>query len=374
MKRMDRALYAEAVPALVFGTLLYAVLAVTSATLPRLTWLADASTLELLRWLAAQLPTAVAQTMPIAMVLAVLLTLGRMEGDREILAFRAGGVSLGRIVAPFIVLGALATGATIAVNQWVIPRTHAWVATEYWRLTAGGSGLFRLADQVLPVGEFSLTFDRAVDRGTRIAGVRIERWEDQRLILVRADSGRFEGPDLVLQGYRTQILDLAALDGAGRDPTATLRDLVRLDSQGPSADATLRLQLGVDPDELVARFSRGGFEDARSLDRLLSTWRSATGTDSDRRTAGVLAMRRLAEPFANVALLLVAVPLSLGWARSRGVAFGLSLVVTLVWYLLSTVGQFAAQGGTVPVVVGPWLGNVVLATVGSVLLWRLRTR
>ena len=374
MKRLDRALYAEAVPALVFGALLYAVLAVTSATLPRLTWLAGSSIFELLRWLAAQLPTALAQTLPIAMVLAVLLTLGRMEGDRELLAFRAGGVALGRIVAPFIVLGALATVATIAVNQWVTPRTHAWVATEYWRMTAGGSGLFRLADQILPVGEFSLTFDRAVDRDTRVQGVRIERWEGDRLVLVRAASGTFEGADLVLRGYRTQIFEFGALDVDTSDPADTLRAFVRLDSRGPSADATLRLQLGVDPDELIARFSRGGFEDARSLTELVAAWRSEVGSASERRSSGVLAMRRLAEPFANVALLLVAVPLSLGWARSRGVAFGLSLVVTLVWYLLSTVGQFAAQSGTLPVVVGPWIANVVLAAVGVVLLVRLQRR
>jgi len=175
VKRIDRALLAEALPALMFGALLYSILAVTSTTLPRLTWLAGASVPELLRWLAAQLPTALAQTMPIAMVLAVLLTFGRMEGDKELLALRAGGVALGRIIAPMLVLGALATAGTLAVYQWVTPRTHAWVATEYWRMTAGGTGLFRLAGQALPVGEFALTFDRTADRGSRIEGVRIER-------------------------------------------------------------------------------------------------------------------------------------------------------------------------------------------------------
>jgi len=85
-------------------------------------------------------------------------------------------------------------------------------------------------------------------------------------------------------------------------------------------------------------------------------------------------MRRLAEPFANLVLLLVALPLSLGWARGRGVAFGLSLVVTLAWYLLSTLGQFAAQSGSLPVTVGPWIANAVLGGIGLILLARLRTR
>ncbi len=374
MKRIDRALLAEALPALIFGALLYSILAVTSATLPRLTWLVGASVPELLRWLAAQLPTALAQTMPIAMVLAVLLTFGRMEGDRELLALRAGGVALGRIIAPMLLLGALATAGTLAVYQWVTPRTHAWVATEYWRLTAGGTGLFRLAGQALPVGEFSLTFDRTAGRGSRIEGVRIERWEGERLTLVRADSAVFEGTELVLRGYRTQIFDLAALDREAATATDRLRDLVRLDNRAPDAGAELRLSVGVSEEELVSRFSRGGFEDARSLTGLADAWRAAEAGDTERRTAGVLFMRRLAEPFANLVLLLVALPLSLGWARGRGVAFGLSLVVTLAWYLLSTVGQFAAQSGTLPVTVGPWIANAVMGGIGLILLGRLRTR
>lgn len=374
MKRIDRALLAEALPALVFGALLYSVLAVTSATLPRLTWLVGADVGELLRWLVAQLPTALAQTMPIAMVLAVLLTFGRMEGDKELLALRAGGVALGRIIAPMLVLGTLAAAGTLAVYQWVTPRTHAWVATEYWRMTAGGTGLFRLAGQALPVGEFSLTFDGTAGRGSRIVGVRIERWEGERLTLVRADEAVFEGTDLILTGYRTQIFDLAALDREAASPEARLRDLVRLDNRAADPASRLRLSVGVSEEELVSRFSRGGFEDDRSLTELASAWRSDTAGETERRTAGVLLMRRLAEPFANLVLLLVALPLSLGWARGRGVAFGLSLVVTLLWYLLLTLGQFAAQSGTLPIVVGPWIANAALGAIGLVLLVRLRTR
>ncbi len=63
----------------------------------------------------------------------------------------------------------------------------------------------------------------------------------------------------------------------------------------------------------------------------------------EQRNAAVLFHRMLAEPFASLVLLLVALPLSLSYARSRSVAFGLSLVVTLAWYLLLTLGQLLAQ-------------------------------
>jgi len=374
VRRIDRSLLAEALPALISGALLYAVLAVTSTTIPRLTWLVGTDVPRLLVWLAAQLPTAIAQTLPIAMVLSTLLTFGRMEADNELLSLRAGGVALGRIIAPMLLLASLGTAATLSLYQWVTPRTHAWIATEYWRMTAGGNGLFRLAGQALPVGEFTMTFDATVGGGSRIQGVRIERWEGERLTLVRAREARFEGTELVLTGYRTQIFDLAALDRPAATVEERLQDLVRLDNKSANPDAELTLSVGVDEEQLIARFSRGGFEDDRSLTSLYASWTTENAGDTERRTAGVLLQRRLAEPFANLALLLVALPLSLGWARGRGVAFGLSLVVSLAWYLMSTLGQFAAQSGSLPVAVGPWIANVVLGVLGVFLLIRLRTR
>jgi lipopolysaccharide export LptBFGC system permease protein LptF len=50
------------------------------------------------------------------------------------------------------------------------------------------------------------------------------------------------------------------------------------------------------------------------------------------------------------------------------VAFGLSLVVTLAWYLLLTFGQLFSQTGVLPVWLGPWIGTAVLGAVGIVLL------
>ena len=96
-------------------------------------------------------------------------------------------------------------------------------------------------------------------------------------------------------------------------------------------------------------------------------------SSGERRQAAVLFHRQLAEPLANLTLLLVAIPLSLLYARSRGVAFGMSLIVTLVWYLLLTVGQLLAQAGTLPVWLGIWLGNIVLSGAGLYLLL-VRTR
>lgn len=365
MTRIDRYLLREAWPPFLFGTLLYAGLAVVSATLPRLQWIVGTPFADLGWWLLTLLPQALVQTTPVALVLAVLLTFGRLTTDHELTAMQAGGVPLRRVTGVFLGMALATAGLALAFNQYLVPPANAAAADVYWRLTTGRSGLFRLAAQRVPIEGFTLRFDR-VERDGTLRGVWIERWEDQTYTLIRADRARYDGTDLVLFAHRTQRFDLAALDVVDLDADARLRALVRLDARAADPDAPLVVSAGVDEAELVARFSAGGFEDPRSLARL---WRDAfdPGLSAvERREATVLGHRKLAEPVSNVALVLAAVPLSIAFARSRSVAFGLALVVTLAWYLLYTFGQLLALAGVVPAWAGPWAANLVLGGAG---LW-----
>ena len=364
-RRVDRYVLGELIPPLLFGLLLYSGLIVTSAVLGRLQWVVGTPVVPMLRWFALQVPTAIVQTLPIALVLAVLLAFGRLAHDRELLALRAGGVSLGRIVRPAIVLGVLATLAAVALNQWVLPETQARVGSDYWELTAERSGLFRLAAQGVPIGDFELTFEEADRGGDVVRDVRVERWDGDVLTVIRARRGAFEDTSLVLYDYEVRRIDVAAFD----DPSATVSDVLLLATGASGEDRPL----DVTADDLVARFSGGGFEDTRSISELWADSRDPDLGATRQRQAGALFHRRLAEPLANLVLLLVALPLSILYSRSRAVAFGLSLVVTLAWYLILTFGQLFAQTGVVPIWLGPWLGNLVLGGLGAVVL-ALRAR
>ena len=367
MTRIDRYLLRETWPPYVFGLVLYAGLGVVSATLPRLQWIVGTPVAELGWWLLALLPQALVQTSPVALVLAVLLTFGRLTTDQELTAVQAGSVSIARVIVVFVGIGVATTALALALNQWVVPAANAAAADAYWRLTAGRTGLFRLAAQRLPIAGFTLRFEQAERDGT-LRRVRVERWDGDVYTLLRAESAVFEGQELVLYDHRTQRFDLSAIDAPGLDADARLRALLRLDARGSGIGAPLVLSTGVDEAELVARFSAGGFEDPRSVTRLWGDARDDRLSAAERREATVLLHRKLAEPASNLALLLVAVPLSIAFARSRAVAFGLALLVSLAWYLLYTFGQLLSLTGVVATWAGPWAANLVLGALGVALL------
>lgn len=364
MKRLDRYLLAESLPPFVFGVLLYATLGVVSVTIPRLQWITGAPLLELLGWLTLQYPTSIVQTMPMALVLGVLLSYGRLAADSELSAFRAGGVPPRRLTRIYLLLGAAATALSLALTQFVLPVTHTLVATQYWELTSGGSGLFRLAAQAIPLDGFTLTFASTDRKADTLQDVRIEQWSGRQLTVMFAEQASFEPEGLRLVGHRTVMLDLDALDAPHESAAAAFAALVRADNRPATADSSLLIHTSESQDELIARFGQGGFEDPVSLTGAWQASRDEKLNGSERQRMLLLFWRKLAEPFANLALLLLALPLAERYARSRSIAFGLSLVVTLAWYLLLTFGQLLAQTGLLPGWLGLWLANLLLAAAG----------
>src|SRR5690554_510503 len=250
-KRLDSYLIRESLSAVVFGALLYSVLGVVNVTLPRLQWIIGAPIGPVLGWLALQIPTSLVQTLPLALVLGVLISYGRLAADRELVAIQAGGVPLRRVALVYVMLGVVCTGVSLAINEYVLPRTHAQVATQYWQLTSGSSGLFRLAEQALLVDDFSLQFART-DRATdTIHDVRIERWDGQELLVLFADSARFEDRGLRLHGYSSAVVDFGSLTREFSDAEAAYAQLLRAHNRPADEGATLLVSTSESQDELI---------------------------------------------------------------------------------------------------------------------------
>lgn len=369
MKQLDRYLLRESVTPLVFGLMLYSLLAVLSGVLPRLQWIIGKPLDDFFLWLIMLMPQAIVQTLPIALLLAVLLVFGRLAANSELLAVQAGGIKLRRMTMLFIVMGFIAALASGLINEYVIPHSNAKVGSLYWQMTSsGGSGIRRLVNQNIPLDNYSLYFSRVNREKNLLADVRLESWEADELVVIFANRAEFVGNTLKLFNYRHYCLDLASLSQPDVDHDIMLRSLVRCKNQASRANQSLSIVTSDSYDDIITRFSQGGFEDTRSIREALADSNNESLTASERRKAAVLFHRKLAEPAANLVLLLVAVPVAVLYARSRSIAFGLSLVVTLVWYIFLALGQLFAQTEVVPIWLGLWSGNILLAIFGMYLL------
>lgn len=107
----------------VFGTLLFTVLLMSGQYLVEMTNLISegASPPKVMTLSFLLIPGFLAKTIPMGMLLGTLLAFGRLSGDSEIVAVRAAGASVERIMFPVAAFGLFASLVTFGINEVVVP-------------------------------------------------------------------------------------------------------------------------------------------------------------------------------------------------------------------------------------------------------------
>jgi LPS export ABC transporter permease LptF/LPS export ABC transporter permease LptG len=307
----------------------------------------------------ALLPTVFVFTIPMAVLSGTIIGLGRMASDSELVAMRAAGVSTWRMLWPALALGLLATGASAELNLKEAPR-----AQQQLKSVAIRSALYKLDS---PVEPRTFTTDlpgyviyvRDGDKSNGQWGrVFIQTQNSDRAsLLVTARAGRIdsssEKSELVLQDAMQTTLPGAE----SRDQSFVVE---RLD--------LLRIVFPTGRGSLLARLQK---EDSSPEQMSWGELRQAMAQSSspEQREAAMIFHKRLAFSLTPFVFSLFGAALALRMRRgSRGFGVLMSLLVLLVYYLLTLGGDQMARAGSLPPIVGAWLSTVLTLAMGIVLL------
>jgi LPS export ABC transporter permease LptF/LPS export ABC transporter permease LptG len=294
-------------------------------------------------------------TVPMAVLIGVLLGLGRMSADSEIIALTALGIGRRRILLPVGVLALAGFLVSLAMTLWLGP-----IALRTFRALEADLIASQVSFQMQP-RVFDERFPRLVlyindvsASGTQWHGVFL------------AEAGRENGSRVTLAENAIVIAE-------------PKQGKLELHLQGGSTHEFDR----ADPDHYaVTAFGQSDWPIevtglASSQPRQLSNpERSARALLEDNspgwREARVELHRRLAFPAACFAFALIAVPLG-AQPRRGGRAAGSLIAVVLIasYYLLFIMGAGLARQGTVTPATGLWMANALLAVVGLALLPRM---
>jgi lipopolysaccharide export system permease protein len=86
------------------------------------------------------LPTFLEMTVPMAFLLAILLGLGRMSNDQELLAMKASGVSPGQILWPMAALALVIAAATLFLTMFARPAANFALKRELYNIAKNRVG------------------------------------------------------------------------------------------------------------------------------------------------------------------------------------------------------------------------------------------
>ena len=294
-------------------------------------------------------------TIPMAVLVGVLLGLGRMSADSEIIALTALGVSRRRMLVPVAVLALTGTVLTGALTLWLGPAAFGSLRNIEADLLASQASFQvqpRVFDERFP--KTVLYINDISASGTQWHGVFLaEVGEESGSRLTLAENA------IVIAEPKQGKLELHLQGGTTHEVSRQDPDHYSLTDFGQS-------DMPIEVSGLVSVQQRALSNPERRTGDLLAD-RTANW-----REARVEIHRRLAFPFACLVFALVAVPLG-AQPRRGGRAAGTLLSVLLIglYYSLFITGAGFAREGKLSPGIGIWLANLALTVLGLVLLPRM---
>jgi LPS export ABC transporter permease LptF/LPS export ABC transporter permease LptG len=365
LRRLDRYVLSELIGPLGLGLLVYTFILLLQ-TFFRLAemiikrGLPAATVGELLLY---SLPNIVVLTLPMSFLLAVLVGIGRLASDSELVALRSSGVSLYRILRPVLLFATLLAGFNTYLMLQLLPRGN----TAYVRLfldiatrTIGSQFEPRVFYNEFQ-GKILYIFD--IPPGS----------EDWRGIFLADSVPSPDRPHEVLVAERGRL----ELSADGEQVSIRLEnavqhtfDITRPDRYETRRSERMRVLLRdrFATEERTKAFSR---KSVRSM-----TWSEASAaavdpasTPQGRAEARVQLHKFFSIPVACVVFGLLALPLAFNNRRggkSSGFAFSIGIVVA--YYVMISQGEKAAIAGELSPAAAMWLPNFLLGGSGLALI------
>jgi lipopolysaccharide export system permease protein len=308
--------------------------------------------------LAYTMPYFLQYIIPMSIMMAVLMALLRMSSDNEIMALKAGGVSIYRLLTPVLIFSLSGTLITGYMTIFAVP-----LGAERFKTL-----LFDVATANLKVSLKERTFN--------------DRFKQIMLYVNKIDPQSGELHNVLIEDSRTSGVNNTVVARKGKllgEPKEMVYYLRLFDGTINQMNLQDRSSHTVNFEtydirlDLKAALSHRGISEKTPDEMTLSALRSylkRVKTDKEKYVGALLKYhKKFSIPVACVAMGLLAMPLGIQ-ARNSKKAFGigLGLFFFLLYYILLSVGTAFGENGNYPPVVGMWMPNVILGGFGIYLL------
>lgn len=313
-----------------------------------------------LELLSLSLPNIVVLTIPMSLLFGILIAVGRLSADSEIIAMRSAGLPTGVIYRPVLYFSIILFGLNFYLMNVVVPR--------------GNAAFVQLRNQVFASSaereiKPRVFYDEYANRVIYIDDVRTADglWQGVFVsdttnpdspTLVTAEAGRLQLQQpgnqlwLNLKSSETHIASTSKPDRYDLNRNATQRILI----------------LDKFSDQQKRSFSR----DLKEMTfRELRRESKRTTDPAEYRLTLVEMHKKFSIPFACIAFGVIGLPLGITNRRGgKSSGFSLSILIILIYYVLINNGEDLARDGRLPAWLAMWLPNIALIVVGMFLVRR----
>lgn len=310
---------------------------------------------QVVQYYLTQVPQILVFLLPIALLLALLFSLGRMSRTNEIVSMLTAGVSIPRLLVPLIAMGLLTASVSSALNYSLAP--HAEAAKKTVLEEVRGDNVRGVAAQVFR--------NRAENRTWFIQTFRPELDQFVTVQVLQQDDR-----DNIIKNYMATD---ASYDAASHTWMLHLVKVVTYDTSGNIIDEELHGDLAMPewsetPFRLASANMRAEF---LSLPELRDYLRA--NSDFPQSLLAPFATHlqyRVALPWTCLIVVFLGAPLAIGFSR-KGVLTNVAVAIALVFSNIFLTHLFLAlgEGDRIAPWAAAWSPGILFAIVGLGLLY-----
>lgn len=304
-----------------------------------------------------QIPMIVSMTLPVAVLIATLITLSTFSRNSEITAMKANGISLYRIAAPIFLSAVAISFFLFFFSEWVTPMANQKADhikyVEIKKQQARGS--FKQSQIWYRGVDGIYNFNLYNPKTGVIQGVSLYfmTGDFRPRLQISAEKAFWEKEHWV--GQNVQIITLSAVGL----PTIQKKEMMILPIRETPVDFET---VQKSPDKM------GFFELRHYIDKLVEEGNDVTAYLTDLHA-------KLAFAFVTMILTVIGVIFSVHAERSGGVArsIGLGIIIGFSYWIVHAFSVSLGRSGTIHPIMAAWVANALFITIAMVLIRRIRT-
>jgi lipopolysaccharide export system permease protein len=309
---------------------------------------------EVMSYYAYTLPWIILLTMPISVLLSTVFTLGRLSRENELTALVSSGMPITRIARPILVSAFLISIAALLFSEFLVPfanrRAERIMTVDIEKSRKQESFKYRKNLHYQGEGNRTWFAERYDIRLSVLLNVVLLEHEGSRLVR------RVDAKKAFWDGSKWVFMDGAIREFNETGETVTTFQRREMPQLPEKPDDIAKEE--IDPEgmnflelhDYIDKVRRGG----GNVDKYL-----------------VDLYFKFSFPFTSFIFAVIGIALSSAKRKpSMATGFGLTLLISFMYYGILRVGQSLGHSGVLHPLLGAWMGNLIFIAIGAVLLYR----
>jgi LPS export ABC transporter permease LptG len=306
----------------------------------------------IVKLLVYRLPAFLVVTFPISLLASSELAIGRLSTDGEITAMRAGGISIRRIIIPFLTAALAISILAFVINDYIVPEAN-HISQNIIREIVLKKGPPNIKRNVF--------FRDAENRYFYINQFDEKNMLMQEIMIYEMTREKF--PRMITAKKGTWVIDTWKLENG---------TIYNYDEEGKITYEMSFTNMDIMVKEDLQKFFKNQRTpqemSSKELKEQINILKQA---GADIKNFEVDFYMKYSIPFSGLIFVLLGVPLGLRVKKgSKATGIIISIVMVLFYYiLLSTTRSFGREGMLTPILAA-WLSNIIFGILGVIIMFR----